>query len=208
MVLARQSSVVFIDFETTGSVEDYPNEPWQIGLVFLHEGRVDSHYMFESLIGIGERPFNPYAPGRHAQVREELCRAPTMADLWPTLSAWLTNRPLGGHNVAVERHVLADAYPLHAFGPWIDTLDLIRIAYPQLGSHKLEDLVWDLELAHRVQELCPGRDPHDALFDATSAAVLLEFLLQQNGWMNADLDELTAAKPRTYFRRRGKRHGE
>jgi len=204
-MLAREADIVFIDFETTGVVAGYPTQPWQVGLAFLSQGRIVREHLFSSLIQIQDRPFNPYAPGRHATLRAELTTAPTMTDLWPTLNCWLCSRPLGAHNAGVEKAVLADAYPLHRFAPWIDTLSLVRIAYPNHQGHKLEDLLSDLKLAPRVQDLCPDLAPHDALFDAVAAAALLEHLLNQNGWSDVTIEELVESKPRSFFRQRSQK---
>ncbi|MCL1856150.1 MAG: exonuclease domain-containing protein [Kiritimatiellaeota bacterium] len=167
-------SITVIDFETTGSVPGYANEPWQVGLVAVNAGRVCMETAFDSLLRVGYRPFNRYAPGRHAQLRDDLCVAPSLADLWGVISERVGYRAVAAHNIATEKGILAAAFPLHPFGPWIDTLTLCRRLYPGLASYALDDLTRVLGLAPRVAALCPGREPHDALYDAVAAAVLLE----------------------------------
>ena len=54
-----------IDFETTGVVDGYENEPWQIGMVAFRDGKVQPEQQFDSLLRIGDRPVSAYAP-RHA----------------------------------------------------------------------------------------------------------------------------------------------
>ena len=61
-----------LDFETTGSVKGWPNEPWQIGIVQIEDGVVLPETKWESLFRVGERPFSPRAVGRYAEIREEL----------------------------------------------------------------------------------------------------------------------------------------
>ena len=180
-----------VDFETTGHVPGFPNEPWQIGLVPLIGGVVEADGMFDSLLNIGERPFNKYAPGRHAQLRAQLAVAPTLHCLWPDLFRRLCGLPLVAHNIGTERSILSANAPLHVFGPWIDTLPLARRAWPGLESYALEHLVNCLGLDVAVSGLCPGRGPHDALYDASACAVLLLHLLEQPGWRDIPAEELS-----------------
>lgn len=187
---AREAEFVIIDFESTGSVEGYAVEPWQIGLVFFARGALAPECRYTSLLRIGNRPFNPYAPGRHAVLREELAHAPALGHLWPTLRPWLTGRPLVAHNTSTERKFLGEAFPLHPLGPWIDTLDLARRAYPQLQSHKLEDLTDRLGLTARVAQHCPDLAPHDALYDAVASGILLEHILALPSWQHATLADI------------------
>lgn len=193
MTLAVDAQIVALDFETTGVVDDHPSVPWQIGIAFVDRGKVAGNYRFSSLLNPGPRPFSPYAPGRHALLRDELAAAPALPDLWPQLASWLGGRPLLAHNVATERTLLAEAFPIHHFGPWIDTLALARLAYPRLGSYRLDDLIPVLHLEGQVSELCPGLAPHDALYDAVAAAVLFAHLLAQPGWDRATIEDLAAA---------------
>lgn len=191
---ATEAEFTVLDFECTGVVEGYPNEPWQVALVTLAGGCVQAAGRFSSLLRIGARPFNPYAPGRHALVREELAAAPRLVDLWPSLSPWLLGRPLVAHHAAIERAFLGEAFPLHEFGPWVDTLELARIAYPGVTSHRLEDVTEALGLAERVRGLCPGLAPHDALYDATACAAVLEHLLDLPHWEGVRVEDLAAAR--------------
>ena len=196
-MIAREANIVVIDFETTGRVGRLASEPWQIGMVSLVGGRLAADVMFDSFLRIGDRPFNPYAPGRHAQIRAQLRSAPTLPELWPQLSHWVQGRPLGAHNVATERKILREAFPLHVMGPWIDTLKLVRIAYPGLANHKLGDIIQDLDMAKQVGCLCPGRSLHDALYDAVACAVLLEHLLSLPGWERRSLEALARVRAKT-----------
>ncbi len=180
-----------VDFETTGHVPGFPNEPWQIGMVPLCDGAVDPDGMFDSLINIGDRPFNKYAPGRHAQLRARLSIAPTLHCLWPDIFRRLCGIPLVAHNIGTERSILSSSAPLHVFGPWIDTLSLSRRAWPGLESYALEHLVPVLGLDVAVSTLCPGRAPHDALYDSAACAVLLLHLLEQPGWCEIPAEELS-----------------
>jgi DNA polymerase III subunit epsilon len=191
---AREAQFVVLDFESTGSVEGFATEPWQVGMVLVDAGRVAERHTFSSLLRVGPRPFNPYVPGRHALVREELSVAPLLTDLWTELRGWLLGRPLVSHHAATEQKFLGEAFPLHRFGPWVDTLELARIAYPRSSSHRLEDLVDALGLDALVRSRCPGRAPHDALYDAVACGSLLEHLLALPQWQEVTLDDLITAR--------------
>lgn len=179
-----------VDFETTGSVAGYPVEPWQIGVARVRDGKVCADEFFESLLRVGDRPFNPRAPGRHAQLREQLALAPLPRELWPELTAWVVGVPLVAHNAGTERGVLTRLAPLHRMGPWIDTLTLTRRAFPGLASKALEDVTAALGVDARVKALCPGRAAHDALYDAFACAAVLEFLLGLPGWERVTVEAL------------------
>ncbi|MFO7936215.1 MAG: 3'-5' exonuclease [Kiritimatiellia bacterium] len=187
---ARECVFSVLDFETTGSVAGWPVEPWQLGIVSLRQGKVSKENMYETLLQIGERPFNPQVPGRHAQIRKELAKAPAPGEIWPEISELLCGMPLVAHNIGTERSVLSKMAPLHRFGPWIDTLQLTRRHYPGLESKALDQVIPRLKLDWRLQQLCPGREAHDALYDAFASAVLLEHFLSLPGWENVALGAL------------------
>ena len=58
-ISARDVEIVVVDFEGTGVVEGYPDEPWQVGMVRVRGGRVVVGEQFESLLRVGDRPFSP-----------------------------------------------------------------------------------------------------------------------------------------------------
>ncbi len=185
------ADVTVLDYETTGSVRGFAAEPWQIGMVTLRRGAVDSDSMFESLLKVdANRPFNPHAPGRHAALRDEIAAAPTPLELWPRIKPRLTEFPLCAHNVATEKKFTRLMAPMHQFGLWIDTLKIARVAWPGCPSYALEDLIVMLELKPRVDEMCAGKTAHDALYDAVASALLLEHLLAQSGWGAITVGEL------------------
>ena len=192
-IAARQACLTVIDFETTGAVAGHPVEPWQVGIVRMRAGQICVAETFESFLYVGARPFNPHAPGRHAQLREELSRAPRGSEIWPALSTWVTQNILVAHNVGVERTVLTRLAPLHRFGPWLDTLKLARHAYPNLRSYALTDVLNALGLSDKVRSLCREREPHDALFDAFACAALLEHLLGLPTWEHVTVSALAEA---------------
>lgn len=190
---AKDAVFTAIDFETTGTVPGWPVEPWQIGLcsVSVADGVRD---VFSSFLRVDEnRPFNMYAPGRHASIRTTLATSPTLLDTWPTISDALLSRPLVAHNAGTERSILRKAAPLHRPGPWIDTLRLARIALPGLGSYALEDVVRHLGLSAQVEDIWGGTAYHDAAFDAVCCAVVLCHFLALPGWEGVTVGDLARA---------------
>ena len=187
---AREAIVTVLDFESTGAVRGHADEPWQVGMVELKAGRVTGHYHESYLRVAAGRPFNPYAPGRHAELRERLAGSPAPAELWPVWRPWLEGRVLAAHNTGTERKFLRRAAPLHELGPWIDTLRLARRVRPELGGHALAEVAGALGIEGRARELCPGRDWHDALFDAFASALVLEHCLAWAGWEDVSVEAL------------------
>ncbi len=193
MILASAADMVILDFESTGSCEGRPNLPWQIGAVFFRQGRVMAEHVLDLYLRVPEsHPFNPYAPGRWASLREELAVAPSLLELWPHLSMWLQGRPLVAHHAGTERGILNRAFAYHDFPDWVDTLKLARLAYPDLASYQLGDLLAELQLLDKTRLVCPDKDLHDALFDAVGCGYLLEHILQLPGWKDTLLEDLLA----------------
>ena len=53
----------------------------------------------------------------------------------------------------------------------------------------------------QTRELCPGREAHDALFDAIGCAVLLEHVLGLEGWGGVTVEQLVNVQPDAYYKR-------
>ena len=165
--------VVALDFETTGVAAGFPNEPWQLGLVAIEDGRVLPETKWETFFRVdAARPFSARAPGRWAELRETLAAAPTFMEVWPELAERIVGVPLVAHNAATERGILERRAPLTRFGPWLDTLRQVRTCWPLLRSYALGDVIRTFGLEGQARALCPDRTWHDALFDACAGAVL------------------------------------
>jgi len=194
MTPARGAIITSIDFEGTGAVQAWTDEPWQIGLASPRDGCIAPGTAFESLLRIGERPFNRYAPGRHAERRDAMRTAPTLTALWPSLAPRLEGVVLAAHNAATETRYLSSAFPLHPPAIALDTLKIARLVYPGLRDYSLEALLARLRLTDRVSTLAPDRAPHDALYDAIGSAALLEHIFTLPGWSDAPLTTLVQAQ--------------
>ena len=197
---ASPPSLVALDFESTGAVPGHADAPWQLGLVAFDLRSDRPPLLRDHLLHIpAGRPFNPYAPGRHAQLRPQLDAAPAFHDLWPSLSPLLARgQILVAHNASTERRFLARLAPLTPFPAWIDTLVLARAAFPALPSHALADVAAAADLLPALDALLPGRTWHDALYDALAAALFLRWLAAQPAWAGLTLPalvRLSAAQP-------------
>ena len=124
--------------------------------------------------------------------------APSLGSLWPQVRGALSGRVVIAHGAGTERRFLR-AFPLHGFGPWVDTLVLARKVWPLAPSHRLGELIGGLGLAEELRAYCPGLHWHDALFDAFGALVLLKAIINRAGlWEHptADLVQARLAVPR------------
>ena len=166
--------IVSIDFETTGHVPGWRNDPWQLGIVEIVDGKVEKSTKREYFFKMDkDRPFSATVPGRWAQMRDVLAQSPEFMDVWPELAEILVGSRLVAHNAATERTILTRLAPLTPFGPWEDTLKLSR-KYCKLPSYKLGDLIKALNLQDSLDSLFEGenRTWHDALYDACAGALL------------------------------------
>lgn len=194
-VPAAATRLIALDFESTGNVPGYPEQPWQIGFVPVEGGRVCFDEAYVSHLNVpADRPFNPLAPGSWRLVREELAGAPGLADLLPALRSRLLVSPLIAHRAATEKKILREAWPLHRPGPWIDTLKLARMAYPGLENYRLETVVAAAGVGDELQRNLPGRLAHDALYDAAACGLVLGAMLKLKGWEELTVEELVRAQ--------------
>jgi len=183
-----------VDFESTGTVAGYPDQPWQLALVPVIDGTVRPGDAFETYLRIEPgRPFSPFAPGSWIEKRAILADAPELSSLAASCSSRIGAAPLVAHNTATEKKFFRKAWPLHRPGPWIDTLKLARIAFPGLASYELETLIQSVGLSDQLNKLLPGRISHDALYDATACALLLGRMLEDTRWRVRSVGDLVLA---------------
>lgn len=133
---------------------------------------------------------------------EDLADAPSLLMLWPQLKKRMAGAVVVAHGKGTEKRFLR-AFPGHGFGPWIDTLHLSRAVWPDLGDHSLGSTCEAAGLTAEIQKLAPGKNWHDALFDAVASLVLLEHIIR-----TCDLADYTAthlSRPDTSTWHRGRR---
>ncbi|HMO51089.1 MAG TPA: 3'-5' exonuclease [Kiritimatiellia bacterium] len=187
----RDAQLVAVDFESTGAVAGYREQPWQLGVVPIMAGQLDWEAAQSFWIHVPpDRPFSPFAPGSWRLVRDDLAGARSLPDLWPVLRGRLAGVPLVAHNAATEKKFFRQAWPLHRLGPWVDTLTWSRQAFPDLPHHDLMRVLRAIGGERELEQRLPGRAAHDALYDAAASALVLAHLLQQPGWRDLELTDL------------------
>jgi DNA polymerase-3 subunit epsilon len=113
----------------------------------------------------------------HGITYEDLAEAPTLLSLWPELKKRLEGSVVVAHGKGTEKRFLR-TFPGHGFGPWIDTLTLVRSGWPGLTDHSLGFVCDQLALTSKVCALVPEKTWHDALFDAAASLMVLAHIIE------------------------------
>ncbi len=183
----REAAWAALDFESAGVAPGRTDEPVQVGIVGWTGADAAGAESFRSYIASPAR-ITREARAVHGIREADLAGAPSMVALWPEFRRRLAGRVIVAHGAGTERRFLR-AFPLHGFGPWLDTLALSRAVWPDLPDHALGTIAASLGLEAAIRAACPGLDWHDALFDATACAVLLRHL-----WAAPDFRDVTVGQ--------------
>ena len=176
-----------IDFESAGAERGKTDVPVQIGMATWSTKNGHSDH-FVSFIRV-DQPITWSAGKVHGIDADDLADAPALTLLWPHIKTILSNRIVVAHGHGTEKRYLR-AFPSHGFGPWVDTLQLSRAAWPELPSHGLGDVCEHFSLTRAVTEMVPEKTWHDALYDAAASLVLLEYLIEEFNLANQSIDLL------------------
>ncbi|WP_077324902.1 3'-5' exonuclease [Virgibacillus siamensis] len=153
---------VSIDFETANEKR---NSPCAIGIVTANENGVTDEYY--SLIN-PMMHFSPFNKRIHGITEDDVRDAPTFAELWPTLEAYLSNKMVVAHNASFDMSVIrATLDYFDIIYPTLDylcTANISRNVWPQLFNHKLNTVA----AYHGITF-----EHHHALEDARVAAKIL-----------------------------------
>lgn len=185
-----------IDFESAGTAPGLTDEPVQIAIAHWIDGRAVR--VLDSFLR-PSREVTWAAREVHGISDEQLRDAPRLLDLWPAIRDALRGRWIVAHGAATEKRFLR-AFPLHGFGPWIDTLPLVRAVFPTLPSHALGDAVGALGLRVDWENF----RWHDAASDAAASLVLLHHLIDSGSLADEPAEILTRPNLGEYFRARSK----
>ena len=176
-----------LDFESSGFGADGKDEPIQIGIAIMRGGDLIPSEGLRSYIAPNSpRPISDAAYAVHRIGDEQLADAPSMLELWPEIKQRLGGRPVVAHGAGTEKRFMR-AFPMHGFGPWLDTLPFARRAVPKVKKHALGTLLEHFDLVSELQQRCPDLDWHDALFDAAASLLLMKALVQYTGVESAPL---------------------
>jgi DNA polymerase-3 subunit epsilon len=172
MLLIQNASLVAIDFESTGERSGLGALPIQVGMASLERLTILPETFFRSYLQVR----NPVSKGN--RVLSKIADAPTLLSLWPTFEERLRGRCLVAHGRGTEKRFLR-AFPMHGFGPWIDTLTLTRTMVPGLPSYQLSDLLLYFGLVEHIAVYLPDFRWHEALSDALASLLLLLHLIKK-----------------------------
>lgn len=187
-----------IDFESAGAAPGRSDEPVQVGMAVWRGAALGECFrsFIQSSVAITRS-----ARAVHGIADRDVTTAPPMASLWPEFKARLSGAVVVAHGAGTEKRFLR-AFPMHGFGPWLDTLAVARAALPELGDHSLGAVTRALGAEEEVRNLCPQHDWHDALFDAVACLVVLRRVIERCSLQAATVGELVSADSTAYRRRR------
>ena len=194
----REAAWAAVDFESAGAAPGRTDEPVQVGMALWRGGAFGE--FFRSYIHSPVR-ITRSAQAVHGIADQDVASAPSMPALWPEFKVRLSGAVVVAHGAGTEKRFLR-SFPLHGFGPWLDTLAVARAALPDLPDHSLGSVARALGAEEQVRTLCPGYDWHDALFDAVACLVILRCIVERGGLHDATVGELIAADAPAYRRRR------
>lgn len=186
-----------IDFESAGAERGKTDVPVQIGMATwsVENGHADAYVSYIRT----DRKISWAAQKVHGITPDDLVGAPPMMALWPEVKQRLAGNIVVAHGHGTEKRYLR-AFPAHGFGPWVDTLQLYRAAFPDLPSHALGDLCEQFGLTSTVNNIVSNKTWHDALFDAVASLILLEHLIAEFDLAQADEEILMSPDTRVWHR--------
>jgi len=188
MPLIRDTDFVAIDFESAGASRGATDEPVQIAWAGMRGLEVRPASFFASYLH-SEAPITWSAQKVHGITRAHLLGAPTLGSLWPRVRGALAGRVVVAHGAGTEKRFLR-AFPLHGFGPWLDTVSLSRRFLPQLPDHALGTICEALGLTAEVTALVPEGRWHHALYDAVASLLIVRRFIADLGHEDGEIGEL------------------
>lgn len=189
---ARLARFAAIDFESAGAARGQTDHVVQIGVATCDGLDLSSMETYRTFVQ-PEAEVAWTASRVHGIKPAMVTEAPSFREVWPEIHRRLAGRLVVAHGAATEKRHLR-IFPLHGFGPWIDTLVLARKVWPLAPSHRLGELVGGLGRAEELRQLCPGLHWHDALFDAVGALMLLRSVVDRAGLWDHPTRDLVNAR--------------
>jgi DNA polymerase-3 subunit epsilon len=130
---------VALDFETANEARA---SACSIGMVEVVDGAIrDSRHI---LIRPKDDYFHPLNIGIHGITWAMVRHSPTFDECWPEIQEFIGGRPVIAHNAGFDMSVLR--YTFDHYGmeypeiPYLCTLFLSRLHWPEMGSYKLNDI--------------------------------------------------------------------
>jgi DNA polymerase-3 subunit epsilon len=175
----QDTDFVAIDFESAGASRGATDEPVQIAWAGMRGTEVRPESFFASYLAT-DAPITWSAQKVHGITRDDLRGAPTLGSLWPQVRGALGGRVVIAHGAGTEKRFLR-TFPLHGFGPWLDTVTLARRFLPSLPDHSLGTICDALDLTREVTRLVPDGRWHHALFDAVASLLIVRHIVVDLG---------------------------
>jgi len=166
-----------IDFEGTGTAPGQSDEAVQVGIAVMNRSPAAPHDFFRSYVRPNGR-LTRAATSVHRITDGDVENAPLLSSLWPEIKSRLFGSVVVAHGAGTEKRFLR-AFPMHGFGPWIDTLALARALMPDLPDHSLSAVIASCQIESLLRSACPDLDWHDALFDAVACLILLRHCIEK-----------------------------
>lgn len=188
MSTISETTFAALDFESAGDAPGLTDVPVQAGIAVMRGVEIQASDFYRTYIN-PQRSVTWAAQKVHGITGADLAGAPDMKSLWPEFRARLGGRVMVAHGAGTEKKFLR-VFPLHGFGPWVDTVTLSRRAWPGLGDYSLGALVGALGFRTELDALCPGLHFHDALYDAVGSLLVLRALLIGAALKERELAEL------------------
>lgn len=159
-VYGFEDEIAFVDLETTG-VDPGSDEIIEMAVVIARGPEVLERW---STLVRPTRPI-PHETTQLTGIDDALVAgAPPVESAGTHLADIVGKRPIVAHNASFDRLFLERAGfgPTRLRGPWMDSLELVRIALPRLRSHRLTDLARAFGIAGGRDHRAP--DDTEALF--------------------------------------------
>ncbi len=195
---AREANLVCWDFEGCGKW------PLQVAVASMKALEIKPDF-FSNLYAPPDLEIPAMSPASRLDVRA-LSHAPRLPELWHQLHAFFQGGSFVSHNFGSERKYLS-ALALHLPPQWIDTLKVIRYLYASLPNYQLGNLLQNFDLYSEAKRLAlqhssGAAEEHNPIFDACGSLLLLRMVLQQKGWEDVTVEDLSKVRPREYYQRR------
>jgi DNA polymerase-3 subunit epsilon len=177
--ILREITFAGLDFESAGERPNEAGVPVQIGIASMRNLEPLPDTFYRSYLRAA-RPVTWLARQIHGIKDGDLKDAPEFLSLWPELQQRLEGRWIVAHGAGTEKRYLR-AFPMHGFGPWVDTLTLSRKIMPGRPSYALSDLAGELSLEVEARAMLADFRWHEALSDALASLLLLRKLIELSG---------------------------
>ncbi len=156
-----------IDFETASGS---PASAVSVGIVRMDEEGCEAG-RFYSLIRPKQPAFDPACSAVHHLDPLDILRAPSIADIWPEISAFIGDLPLVAHNAPFDMKVLSASLASWGLEPghneYYCTLSLARRLWKGRRSYSLSSIASNLGWEHEA---------HNALSDSIACGRLFSRL--------------------------------